>query len=203
MFFRFTFSSVKQRKNLARSEYSDLIQLSCNEFVKQTRGVVYADWQFQWHAFKHLVWSCYSACGKQIWLSRVLIFREANIKKSLTSVSLKIIKIIILIWELLYCLFLFLFSGQRPFKCSYCPYSAKQKGNLKTHVLCVHRMPFDNSEYPDRRFKRPRPESDIAEKSSDESVGGVRTKTTMSGAGGSHGSNIVPFTEEATSCQHE
>ncbi|XP_063802120.1 zinc finger protein 536 isoform X2 [Pseudophryne corroboree] len=46
--------------------------------------------------------------------------------------------------------------GQRPFQCRYCPYSASQKGNLKTHVLCVHRMPFDNSQYPDRRFKRSR-----------------------------------------------
>nr|XP_023678479.1 zinc finger protein 536-like isoform X1 [Paramormyrops kingsleyae]XP_023678480.1 zinc finger protein 536-like isoform X1 [Paramormyrops kingsleyae]XP_023678481.1 zinc finger protein 536-like isoform X1 [Paramormyrops kingsleyae]XP_023678482.1 zinc finger protein 536-like isoform X1 [Paramormyrops kingsleyae]XP_023678483.1 zinc finger protein 536-like isoform X1 [Paramormyrops kingsleyae]XP_023678485.1 zinc finger protein 536-like isoform X1 [Paramormyrops kingsleyae]XP_023678486.1 zinc fin len=44
--------------------------------------------------------------------------------------------------------------GQRPFQCQYCPYSACQKGNLKTHVVCVHRMPFDNSQYPDRRFKR-------------------------------------------------
>ncbi|MFT7810482.1 zinc finger protein 536-like isoform X1 [Arapaima gigas] len=50
--------------------------------------------------------------------------------------------------------------GQRPYQCNYCPYSASQKGNLKTHVLCVHRMPFDNSQYPDRRFKRPRLESD-------------------------------------------
>ncbi|XP_040266088.1 zinc finger protein 536 isoform X2 [Bufo bufo] len=48
--------------------------------------------------------------------------------------------------------------GQRPFQCRYCPYSASQKGNLKTHVLCVHRMPFDNSQYPDRRFKRSRVE---------------------------------------------
>ncbi|XP_055504318.1 LOW QUALITY PROTEIN: zinc finger protein 536 [Leucoraja erinacea] len=47
-------------------------------------------------------------------------------------------------------------AGTRPFQCRYCPYSASQKGNLKTHVLCVHRMPFDNSQYPDRRFKRSR-----------------------------------------------
>lgn len=47
-------------------------------------------------------------------------------------------------------------TGHRPFQCRYCPYSASQKGNLKTHVLCVHRMPFDNSQYPDRRFKRSR-----------------------------------------------
>nr|KAF6412470.1 zinc finger protein 536 [Rousettus aegyptiacus] len=50
--------------------------------------------------------------------------------------------------------------GHRPFQCRYCPYSASQKGNLKTHVLCVHRMPFDNSQYPDRRFKRSRVDAD-------------------------------------------
>ncbi|KAJ8417866.1 hypothetical protein AAFF_G00227090 [Aldrovandia affinis] len=54
-------------------------------------------------------------------------------------------------------------SGQKPFQCRYCPYSASQKGNLKTHVLCVHRMPFDNSQYPDRRFKRSRMDSDTSE----------------------------------------
>ncbi|XP_029134266.2 zinc finger protein 536-like isoform X2 [Labrus bergylta] len=52
-------------------------------------------------------------------------------------------------------------SAQKPFQCRYCPYSASQKGNLKTHVLCVHRKPFDNSLYPDRRLRRshapPRP----------------------------------------------
>ncbi|KAI1889950.1 hypothetical protein AGOR_G00168190 [Albula goreensis] len=53
--------------------------------------------------------------------------------------------------------------GQKPFQCRYCPYSASQKGNLKTHVLCVHRMPFDNSQYPDRRFKRSRLDSDTSE----------------------------------------
>ncbi|XP_072278529.1 zinc finger protein 536 isoform X2 [Pyxicephalus adspersus] len=52
--------------------------------------------------------------------------------------------------------------GQRPFQCRYCPYSASQKGNLKTHVLCVHRMPFDNSQYPDRRFKRSRIDPETA-----------------------------------------
>ncbi|KAJ8355390.1 hypothetical protein SKAU_G00181840 [Synaphobranchus kaupii] len=51
-------------------------------------------------------------------------------------------------------------KSQRPFQCRYCPYSASQKGNLKTHVLCVHRMPFDNSQYPDRRFKRSRMDPD-------------------------------------------
>ncbi|XP_025281055.1 zinc finger protein 536 isoform X3 [Canis lupus dingo] len=52
--------------------------------------------------------------------------------------------------------------GHRPFQCRYCPYSASQKGNLKTHVLCVHRMPFDNSQYPDRRFKRSRVDSEAS-----------------------------------------
>ncbi|KAJ8002920.1 hypothetical protein DPEC_G00163980 [Dallia pectoralis] len=46
-------------------------------------------------------------------------------------------------------------SGGKPFLCKYCPYSATQKGNLKTHVLCVHRRPFDSSLYPDRRLRRP------------------------------------------------
>nr|XP_056710533.1 zinc finger protein 516 [Euleptes europaea] len=46
-------------------------------------------------------------------------------------------------------------TGERPFQCRYCPYSASQKGNLKTHVQCVHRVPFDNSQYPDRRFQQP------------------------------------------------
>ncbi|KAL6107055.1 uncharacterized protein ACO6RY_10776 [Pungitius sinensis] len=45
-------------------------------------------------------------------------------------------------------------SARKPFQCRYCPYSATQKGNLKTHVLCVHRKPFDNSLYPDRRLRR-------------------------------------------------
>ncbi|KAM4553909.1 uncharacterized protein V3H82_018248 isoform 1-T2 [Fundulus diaphanus] len=45
-------------------------------------------------------------------------------------------------------------SVRKPFQCRYCPYSASQKGNLKTHVLCVHRKPFDNSLYPDRRLRR-------------------------------------------------
>lgn len=53
-------------------------------------------------------------------------------------------------------------AGHRPFQCGYCPYSASQKGNLKTHVLCVHRMPFDNSQYPDRRFKRSRVDAEAA-----------------------------------------
>ncbi|XP_007898761.2 LOW QUALITY PROTEIN: zinc finger protein 516 [Callorhinchus milii] len=44
-------------------------------------------------------------------------------------------------------------TGERPFQCRYCPYSASQKGNLKTHVQCVHRVPFDNNQYPDRRFR--------------------------------------------------
>ncbi|XP_030650059.1 zinc finger protein 536 [Chanos chanos] len=58
-------------------------------------------------------------------------------------------------------------ASQRPFQCQYCPYSASQKGNLKTHVLCVHRMPFDNSQYPDRRFKRSRVDSDPSGNSED------------------------------------
>ncbi|XP_007561396.2 zinc finger protein 536-like, partial [Poecilia formosa] len=45
-------------------------------------------------------------------------------------------------------------GARKPFQCRYCPYSASQKGNLKTHVLCVHRKPFDNSLYPDRRLRR-------------------------------------------------
>lgn len=51
-------------------------------------------------------------------------------------------------------LFFFFVSARKPFQCRYCPYSASQKGNLKTHVLCVHRKPFDNSLYPDRRLRR-------------------------------------------------
>ncbi|KAG8133407.1 hypothetical protein E2320_011193, partial [Naja naja] len=46
-------------------------------------------------------------------------------------------------------------TGERPFQCRYCPYSASQKGNLKTHVQCVHQVPFDNSQYPDLRFPSP------------------------------------------------
>lgn len=42
-------------------------------------------------------------------------------------------------------------SGERPFCCQLCPYRASQKGNLKTHVQSVHHMPFDNSQYQDRR----------------------------------------------------
>lgn len=103
-----------------------------------------------------------------------------------------------LVWDLLFSIkmvtivffFLFLSPGQRPFKCSYCPYSASQKGNLKTHVLCVHRMPFDNSQYPDRRFKRSRPEYDIPEKNTDDAVGVATSNQLMTGADGSHGSSI-------------
>lgn len=29
-------------------------------------------------------------------------------------------------------------------------------------MLCVHRMPFDNSQYPDRRFKRSRVDAEAA-----------------------------------------
>ncbi len=45
-------------------------------------------------------------------------------------------------------------SGERPFQCRYCPYSASQKGNLKTHVQTVHRLSFDNAQYPDRRLRQ-------------------------------------------------
>ncbi|CAJ1048567.1 zinc finger protein 536 isoform X5 [Xyrichtys novacula] len=83
---------------------------------------------------------------------------------------------------------------QRPFKCSYCPYSASQKGNLKTHVLCVHRMPFDNTQYPDRRFKRSRYESDIQEKNPEDGVFSNPATT----ADGSHGCNSTAFTGEET-----
>ncbi|MBN3296192.1 ZN516 protein, partial [Amia calva] len=47
-------------------------------------------------------------------------------------------------------------NWERPFQCRYCAYSASQKGNLKTHVQCVHRVPFDNAQYPDKRFRQPR-----------------------------------------------
>ncbi|XP_035807894.2 zinc finger protein 536 isoform X1 [Amphiprion ocellaris] len=92
--------------------------------------------------------------------------------------------------------------GQRPFKCSYCPYSASQKGNLKTHVLCVHRMPFDNSQYPDRRFKRSQPESDSSEKKSDDATGGVTFNKPVTRSDGGRGNN-VPFSMEATSRKKE
>ncbi|CAB1322968.1 unnamed protein product [Coregonus sp. 'balchen'] len=52
-------------------------------------------------------------------------------------------------------------SRGKPFQCRYCPYSATQKGNLKTHVLCVHRRPFDSSLYPDRRLRRPRANTSV------------------------------------------
>ncbi|XP_051992237.1 zinc finger protein 516-like isoform X1 [Xyrauchen texanus] len=44
-------------------------------------------------------------------------------------------------------------TGERPFQCRYCPYSASQKGNLKTHVQTVHCLAFDNAQYPDRRLR--------------------------------------------------
>ncbi|KAK9543115.1 hypothetical protein VZT92_000921 [Zoarces viviparus] len=100
-----------------------------------------------------------------------------------------------------YSLVPFLSPGQRPFKCSYCPYSASQKGNLKTHVLCVHRMPFNNSQYPDRRFKRSRPEYDTPEKSNDDAVGGVPPNQPITD--GSHGTNVMWFAGEAESRHQE
>ncbi|KAJ4947190.1 hypothetical protein JOQ06_009228 [Pogonophryne albipinna] len=87
-------------------------------------------------------------------------------------------------------------TGQRPFRCSYCPYGASQKGNLKTHVLCVHRMPFDNSQYPDRRFKRSRTESEVSEKNPDEAVGDAQP---MNGAE----SNDISVEGEANSRNQE
>ncbi|KAM7423589.1 hypothetical protein PAMA_000103 [Pampus argenteus] len=93
--------------------------------------------------------------------------------------------------------------GQRPFKCSYCPYSASQKGNLKTHVLCVHRMPFDNSQYPDRRFKRSRPESDVPEKNMDDVVGGITSNQPMAVADGSHRGNSGSNVSEIAYCYRE
>ncbi|XP_030644359.1 zinc finger protein 516 [Chanos chanos] len=45
-------------------------------------------------------------------------------------------------------------TGERPFRCRYCPYSASQKGNLKTHVQTVHRLAFDNTQYPDGRLRQ-------------------------------------------------
>lgn len=56
-------------------------------------------------------------------------------------------------------------SGERPFQCRYCPYSASQKGNLKTHVQTVHRLAFDNAQYPDRRLRQA-PTNDPADPSS-------------------------------------
>ncbi|KAK2853441.1 hypothetical protein Q5P01_006102 [Channa striata] len=94
-------------------------------------------------------------------------------------------------------------KGQRPFKCSYCPYSASQKGNLKTHVLCVHRMPFDNSQYPDRRFKRSRPDCEIPDKNCDDAVFGVTFNQLTAGADGGGGNNFVLFAREAASFDQE
>ncbi|KAM7339830.1 hypothetical protein ACRRTK_000445 [Alexandromys fortis] len=80
--------------------------------------------------------------------------------------------------------------GHRPFQCHYCPYSASQKGNLKTHVLCVHRMPFDNSQYPDRRFKRSRVDSEASgnfEEAATVKAGGFADLTDERGKGQEEG----------------
>lgn len=70
-------------------------------------------------------------------------------------------------------------------------------------MLCVHRMPFDNSQYPDRRFKRSQPEFDVPEKNSNNSSGGVIASKPMTGEYGSQGGNIVSFSEKAMSYKHE
>ena len=36
-------------------------------------------------------------------------------------------------------------SGAKKFKCQYCSHTSNKKGNLKTHVLTVHNLPFDDS----------------------------------------------------------
>ena len=83
-----------------------------------------------------------------------------------------------------------LHTGHRHFQCHYCPYSASQKGNLKTHVLCVHRMPFDNSQYPDRRFTRSRVDSDASgnfEEAATVKAGGFADLTDERGKGQEEG----------------
>lgn len=86
-------------------------------------------------------------------------------------------------------------TGHRPFQCHYCPYSASQKGNLKTHVLCVHRMPFDNSQYPDRRFKRSRVDSEASgnfEEAATVKAGGFADLTDERGKGQEEGNWAEP-----------
>lgn len=86
-------------------------------------------------------------------------------------------------------------TGHRPFQCHYCPYSASQKGNLKTHVLCVHRMPFDNSQYPDRRFKRSRVDSEASgnfEEAAPVKAGGFADLTDERGKGQEEGNWAEP-----------
>lgn len=49
------------------------------------------------------------------------VYRKYNIKKHLT-----------------------IHSGVKDFKCPYCPHITNKKGNLKTHVMTVHQLPFDD-----------------------------------------------------------
>ncbi|XP_038666205.1 zinc finger protein 516 isoform X4 [Scyliorhinus canicula] len=71
--------------------------------------------------------------------------------------------------------------AERPFQCRYCPYSASQKGNLKTHVQCVHRVPFDNAQYPDSRFRLSRSDIDLY-KAMEKQFGHFSTSCPASGA---------------------
>ncbi|XP_072323056.1 zinc finger protein 516 isoform X2 [Scyliorhinus torazame] len=72
-------------------------------------------------------------------------------------------------------------AAERPFQCRYCPYSASQKGNLKTHVQCVHHVPFDNTQYPDRRFRLSRSDIDLY-KAMEKQFGHFSTSCQASGA---------------------
>ncbi|XP_018012516.1 protein tramtrack, alpha isoform isoform X3 [Hyalella azteca] len=39
-------------------------------------------------------------------------------------------------------------TGLKTFQCPYCPHNTNKKGNLKTHVLMVHNLPFDDKSRP-------------------------------------------------------